>query len=71
MDVFAHFARKSVALQGVWVSDTGHLWQAVGLVLARDFPFEKLVTHTFPLEKATEALQAGAKPEAIKVVLRP
>ena len=71
MDVFTHFARKSVALQGVWVSDTDHLWQAVSLVLARDFPFEKLVTHEFPLEEATEALQTGARPEAIKVVLRP
>ena len=71
MDVFAHFARKSVALQGVWVSDTNHLWQAVQLVLARDFPFEKLVTHEFALENATEALQTGARPEAIKVVLRP
>lgn len=71
VDLFAHFARKSVALQGVWVSDTDHLWQAVQLVLARDLPFEKLVTHTFPLDDATEALQTGAKPEAIKVVLRP
>ena len=71
IDLFAHFARKSVALQGVWVSDTDHLWQAVQLVLARDFPFEKLVTHEFPLDEATEALATATKPEAIKVVLRP
>ena len=71
IDLFAQFARKSVALQGVWVSDTDHLWQAVQLVLARDYPFEKLVTHTFALDDATEALQTGAKPEAIKVVIKP
>jgi len=28
IDLFAHFARKSVALQGVWVSDTDHLREA-------------------------------------------
>jgi threonine dehydrogenase-like Zn-dependent dehydrogenase len=71
MDVFAHFARKSIALQGVWVSDTDHLWQAIQLVLARDFPFEKLVTHRFGLDEATEALKKGADPGAIKVVLEP
>ena len=71
MDVFARFARKSVALQGVWVSDTGHLWQAVGLVLARDFPFEKLVTHRFPLDEAMKGLEAIESSEAVKAVLRP
>jgi threonine dehydrogenase-like Zn-dependent dehydrogenase len=71
LDLFAHFARKSVALQGVWVSDTDHLWQAVQLVLARDFPFEKLVTHRLPLERATEGLQTVDRGEAIKAVLEP
>ncbi len=71
LDLFAHFARKSVALQGVWVSDTDHLWQAVQLVLARDFPFEKLVTHTFPLEEAMRGLEAVERGEAVKAVLRP
>ena len=71
MDVFTNFARKGASLQGVWVSDTNHLWQSIQLVLARDYPFEKLVTHRFALDDATEALQTGAKPEAIKVVLEP
>jgi threonine dehydrogenase-like Zn-dependent dehydrogenase len=71
VDLFAHFARKSVALQGVWVSDTDHLWQAVQLVLAREVPFEKLVTHRFPLDEALKGLQAVDRGEAIKAVLEP
>jgi len=71
IDLFAHIARKNVALQGVWVSDTNHLWQAIQLVLSRDFPFERLVTHTFPLEEAMKGLEAVEKCEAVKAVLRP
>jgi len=71
IDLFAHFARKSVALQGVWVSDTDHVWQAVQLVLARDFPFEKLVTHRFPLDEAMKGLEAVERSEAVKAVLKP
>jgi threonine dehydrogenase-like Zn-dependent dehydrogenase len=71
LDLFAHIARKNVSLQGVWVSDTDHLWQAIGLVLSRDFPFEKLVTHTFPLDDAMRGLEAVEKCEAVKAVLRP
>ena len=71
IDLFAHIARKNVALQGVWVSDTDHLWQAIQLVLARDFPFERLVTHTFPLADAMQGLDAVERCEAVKAVLEP
>jgi len=71
IDLFAWIARKNVALQGVWVSDTNHLWQAIGLVLSRQFPFERLVTHTFPLAHAMAGLAAVEKCEAVKAVLKP
>jgi threonine dehydrogenase-like Zn-dependent dehydrogenase len=71
IDLFAHIARKNVGLQGVWVSDTDHLWQAVQLVLTRQFPLEKLVTHTFPLDDAMGGLEAVETCEAVKAVLRP
>lgn len=71
IDLFAWIARKNVALQGVWVSDTNHLWQAIQLVLSREFPFESLVTHTFPLDAAMQGLQAVEKCEAVKAVLKP
>ena len=67
--LFEWLARKHAALQGIWVSDTSHLWQAIQLVLSRQFPFERLVTHTFPLADATQALQAAEGREAIKAVL--
>lgn len=71
VDLFAWLARKSASLQGVWVSDTAHLWQAIQLVLSRRFPFERLVTHTFPLEDAMGALAAVESCQAVKAVLKP
>jgi len=71
VDLFAWLARKNVGLQGVWVSDTDHLWQAVQLVLSRAYPFEKLVTHAFPLADAMRGLEAVEKCEAVKAVLKP
>jgi len=71
IDLFAWLARKNVALQGVWVSDTAHLWQAMQLVLSRQFPFEKLVTHTFPLADAMKGLASVESREAVKAVLKP
>jgi threonine dehydrogenase-like Zn-dependent dehydrogenase len=71
MKLFEWLARKNVALQGVWVSDTSHLWQAIQLVLSRQFPFERLVTHTFPLEDAMKGLQSVERCEAVKAVLKP
>jgi threonine dehydrogenase-like Zn-dependent dehydrogenase len=64
-------ARKNVRIQGVWVSDTSHLYQALKLVLSKKFPFEKLITHKFKLEEATEALKIVDAREAMKAVLIP
>ena len=64
-------ARKNVRIQGVWVSDTHHLYQAVKLVLSRKYSFEKLITHRFKLEEATEALESVDTRKAMKAVLIP
>ncbi len=69
--VFERLARKNVRLQGVWVSDTSHLHQAIELVQSGRFPFERLITHRFPLESATEGLMVMEKRQAIKAVLEP
>ena len=68
---FEQIARKNVRLQGVWVSDTGHLYRAIQLVLSRRYPFEKVITHRFGLEEATKALETVAAREAMKAVLVP
>lgn len=68
---YEHLARKNVRIQGVWVSDTSHLLQAVRLVEAGRFPFGKIVGKVYPLEAANEALQAMASRAVMKAVLRP
>jgi threonine dehydrogenase-like Zn-dependent dehydrogenase len=55
--LYEDVSRKNVRIQGVWVSDTSHLYQAVRLVLSGRFPLHKLVTHRFPLEKVMDALE--------------
>ena len=71
LELFGTIARKNVRLQGVWVSDTSHLWGAVQLVAAGRYPFEKLITHAFPLEQATRALEVTESKEAVKAILLP
>ena len=62
--------RKRIGL-GVWVSDTSHLWRAINLVASGRYPFEKLITHRFPLEDATRALEVTERKESVKAVLLP
>jgi len=71
VSLYEHLARWNIRLQGVWVSDTSHLRQAAKLVLAKKFPFEKIITHRFKLEEATEALKTVERREAMKAVLVP
>lgn len=71
VSVYEDVARKNVRIQGVWVSDTSHLYQAVQLVLDGRFPLDKLVTHRFPLDKVMDGLKAVDSKEAIKAVLLP
>lgn len=71
LDLFRSIARKNVRLQGVWVSDTSHLWRAANLVASGRYPFERLITHTFPLDQATRALEVTESKESVKAVLLP
>ncbi len=70
-DVFRDLARKNLHLQGVWVSDTRHLRQAVSLVVQDPAAFAALVTHRFPLFGATEALETVESRSAMKAVIIP
>jgi len=71
ISLFEDLARKNVSIQGVWVSDTSHLYRAIRLVLSGRFPCHELVTHTFPLDQATTALEKIEHREAVKAVLLP
>ncbi len=69
VDWFQHVGRKNTRVQGVWVSDTGHLMEAISLVTSHPEAYGRLVTHRFPLEGATEALYAVKARKAMKAVL--
>ena len=69
--MYEQVIRKNIRLQGVWVSDTSHFYQAAQLVIAGRYPFEKLVTHRFPLQEADQGLQALKRREVLKAVLVP
>ncbi len=71
VNFFSDLAVKNTRLQGVWVSDTNHLEQAVDLVASRQFPFEELITHRFLLKDVNKALQVTADEVAIKSILLP
>ncbi|MFP3896562.1 MAG: zinc-binding dehydrogenase [Anaerolineales bacterium] len=66
---FEQVVRRNVRVQGVWVSDVRHTLRAVSLVRQHAAAFAELVTHRFLLDKATTALEAVARREAMKAVL--
>lgn len=70
-DGYRDLVRRNLRLQGVWVSDTRHVFQAMHLILKQPHLFARLITHRFPLEKANDALQAMRQREAIKAVILP
>ncbi|MHB1294280.1 MAG: zinc-binding dehydrogenase [Anaerolineae bacterium] len=68
---FEDIVRKNVRVQGVWVSDARHTFQALSLVRNRPAAFAELVTHRFGLRESQQALEAMAGRTAMKVVLEP
>ena len=71
LDCFHDIGRKNLRLQGVWVSEVRHTHMALQLVLKRPQEFKRLITHTFLLDQANEALRAMKNKEAVKAVLLP
>lgn len=47
--------------------------ESVQLVMGREIPFEKLISHRFPLSRALEALHLAAhpQPDSMKIVIQP
>ena len=68
---FENVVRKNLNLQGVWVSDTRHVLEAMRIVKANFESFSKMITHRFKLEDATNALESVASRQAVKAVLVP
>lgn len=66
-----YLARHQIRLQGVWVSEPRHLWQALRVAASMRYPLDALVTHVLPLTEANQALRLLRDREAVKVVLTP
>ena len=60
-------------MRGVWGIDFSHLYRAVRLQdrYNERFHWEELITHTFGLGEANEALAVVRSGAAIKAVIRP
>ncbi|MDR1520076.1 MAG: zinc-binding dehydrogenase [Planctomycetota bacterium] len=71
VDWFRIVNLMNLTVQGVWLSDTRHLRQALGLILDNPEPYAGLITHRFPLERANEALAAVERGETVKAALIP
>ncbi|BCV22304.1 zinc-binding dehydrogenase [Moorella sp. Hama-1] len=70
-DGYQHLARRNIRLQGVWVSDTRHVYRAMAMILTQPGLFAGMITHRFPLTRVNEALRVMASKEAVKAVLVP
>ncbi len=69
--VYEQIVLKNATVQGVWVSDTRHLYQAVKHVENHVELYKKMVTATFPLLEVNKAFEELLKKKAIKLVLKP
>jgi threonine dehydrogenase-like Zn-dependent dehydrogenase len=65
--------RKQLQVFGSWSSEPRHMKAALEFLRThkREFPFETMVTHRFPLERANEALETTAKWISAKSVIEP
>lgn len=70
-DGYHDLTKRNLRLQGVWVSDTSHVYRGMNLVLDKPELFAKMITHRFPLSQVNEALKTMDQKEAIKTVLIP
>lgn len=71
LDCFYDLNRKNLRLQGVWTSDVRHTHMALQLILKQPKDFKRLITHTFSLDQANEAIRIMKAKEAVKAVLLP
>lgn len=71
VDFYRQVVNRNLKIQGVWVSGAQHTARALELTLNNLELFQKIVTHRFKLEEASEAIQAMAGRDGLKVVLEP
>ena len=70
---FSDIVFRYLTITGVHNYDTRHLQAAIDFLdqTQSKYPFEKMVTHTFPLERINEALKLAQSGQAIRVAVTP
>ena len=65
--------RKQLTVYGSWASEPRHMAMAIEFLRRQGerFPFDRLITHRFPLDRAFEALQTTAQWSSGKSVIVP
>jgi threonine dehydrogenase-like Zn-dependent dehydrogenase len=65
--------RKQLTVYGSWASEPRHMAAAIRFLKKQGdrYPFERLISHRFPLEQAFEALQTTARWSSSKSVIVP
>jgi threonine dehydrogenase-like Zn-dependent dehydrogenase len=75
VEIHPHFQvnRKHVEIRGVWGSDYSHFHRAVEIVARHGatVPWAEMVSRTYPLDRAGEALAAVERREVLKALIGP
>lgn len=75
VEIHPHFQvnRKHVEIRGVWGCDYSHFHRAVAIAARHGdrIPWREMVSRTYPLERAGEALAAVERREVLKALIAP
>jgi len=73
LNVHRHIAAKNVLLYGNTNHPHDAYYRALEMMWRHraSFPWERLITHRFPLEQAQQAVEKSLEPDALKVVFVP
>lgn len=58
MNPFNHFVFRHITLVGVWASTITHFVRGLPILESGRYPFEEMVSHTLPLSRVGEAIDA-------------
>jgi L-iditol 2-dehydrogenase len=75
VEIHPHFQvnRKHVEIRGVWGCDYSHFHRAVTIAARHgdQVPWREMVSRTYPLDRAGEALAAVERREVLKALIAP
>jgi threonine dehydrogenase-like Zn-dependent dehydrogenase len=63
--------RGEITVKGVYGVTEQTLKRTISMVVSGKYPYKKLISHIFPLEKAVDGFEVGVKKQGVKVILKP